>query len=286
MSYIVGAYSQLAEGTSNEVFEHILNTTLQPLLTEVYTREDAFLQLYLGGAVLQWLEIKHCEANLLIKDLSKSNKIDMMTGSFHQAILPIVPSADRVSQIERTTALITKKFKKLPKTFWCYGEIWDPSLISCLSLSKIDKIIISLDNKETFQNRLNKPFKMQEIGKSVDVIPIDTRISKLVHDFGLQKITFEEMFLEIKNLNNNSIQVVMINLNQLCQGQITKEQVNLLFSYLFDNCEKSFDKIYNKNQLELGYLDKGWYGFDALVSKKSIQGELYQDESLNFLYNR
>ncbi len=286
MAYIVGAYSQLAAGTSSKAYKHILNTAIKPLLTEVYTRENAFLQLYLGGALLQWLDSNHPEVNLLIKDLSKSNKVEMMTGSFHQAILPIVPPADRISQIETTTNFITKKFKKLPKTFWCYGEIWSPSLISCLSLSKIEKVIISLENKNTFEDSLSKPFKMQEIGKSVDIIPIDTRFSKLVHDFGLRKISFEKMFAEIKNLNDNSVKVAMINLNQLCQGEISNNQIVKLFKYLFDNSEKSFDKIYNKDKLDLNYLEKGWYGFDALVSKKSIHGELYQDESLNFLYNR
>lgn len=286
MSYIVGAYSQLAAGTSNNVYKHILNTAIKPLLTEVYTRDNAFLQLYLGGALLQWLDSTHSEVNLLLKDLSKSNKVEMMTGSFHQAILPIVPPAERVSQIETTTSFISKKFKKLPKTFWCYGEIWSPSLISCLSLSKIEKVIISLDNKNTFENCYSKPFKMQEIGKSVDIIPIDTRISKLVHDFGLRKISYDQMFNQIKKLNDDFTHVAMINLNQLCQGKITNNQIIELFSYFFDNCENTFDSLYNKENLPLDYLDKGWYGFDALVSKKSIHGELYQDQSLNFLYNR
>ena len=286
MSYIVGAYSQLASGTSTEAYQHILNTAIKPLLTEVYKRENVFLQLYLGGALLQWLDSKHSEVNLLLKDLSKSGKIDMMTGSFHQAILPIVPPSDRISQIETTTNFITKKFKKLPRTFWCYGEIWDPSLISCLSLSKIEKVIISLDNNNTFEDSAPKPFKMQEIGRSVDIIPIDTRISKLVHDFGLRKISYEKMFQEIMNLNDDNVQVAMINLNQLCQGEITNTQIIELFSYLFDNCEQSLDVLYKEKPLKLDYLEKGWYGFDALVPLKSIHGELYQDKSLNYLYNR
>ncbi|MCY1151784.1 MAG: DUF1926 domain-containing protein [Sphaerochaetaceae bacterium] len=287
MSYIVGAYSQLAGGTSSDSYKHILNNAIKPLLTEVYKREDVFLQLYLGGALLQWLDTSHAEVNMLLKNLSKSNKIDMMTGSFHQAILPLVPPSDRILQIETTTNFIAKKYKKLPKTFWCYGEIWDPSLISCLSLSKIEKVIISLDNKNTFEDLPPKPFKMQEIGRSVDIIPIDTRVSKLVHDFGLGKITFTNMFSKIKSLNDSTVQVAMINLNQLCQGEITNEQVIELFTYFFDNCELSFDKLYKKDSsLDLDYLEKGWYGFDALVPKKSIHGVLYKDTSLNFLYNR
>jgi hypothetical protein len=287
MSYIVGAYSQLAGGTSSDSYKHILNNAIKPLLTEVYKREDVFLQLYLGGALLQWLDTSHAEVNMLLKNLSKSNKIDMMTGSFYQAILPLVPPSDRILQIETTTNFIAKKYKKLPKTFWCYGEIWDPSLISCLSLSKIERVIISLDNKNTFEDLPPKPFKMQEIGRSVDIIPIDTRISKLVHDFGLGKISFTNMFSKIKSLNDSTVQVAMINLNQLCQGEITNEQVIELFKYFFDNCELSLDKLYKKNSsLDLDYLEKGWYGFDALVPKKSIHGVLYKDQSLNFLYNR
>ncbi len=287
MSYIVGAYSQLAAGTSTLAYQRILDTALKPLLTEVYKRENVNLQLYLGGALLQWLDSSHAEVNLLIKNLSKANKLEMMTGSFHQAILPIVPPAERISQIENTTNFIAKKYKKLPKTFWCYGEIWDPSLISCLSLSKIEKVIISLDNKNTFEGLPPKPFKMQEIGRNVDIIPIDTRISKLIHDFGLGKISFDTMFSTIKSLNDSSVQVAMINLNQLCQGEITEKQIVDLFDYFFTNSELSFDCFYKHDEpLRLDYLEKGWYGFDALVPKKSIHGVLYQDQSLNYLYNR
>jgi hypothetical protein len=287
MSYIVGAYSQLAGGTSCETNKHILDNAIKPLLTEVYNRDNVFLQLYLGGSLLQWLEKSHAEVNMLIKDLTKSNKVDMLTGSFYQAILPIVPPAERILQIETTTNFIAKKYKKLPKTFWCYGEIWDPSLISCLSLSKIERVIISLDNKNTFEDFPPKPFKMQELGRSVDIIPIDTRVSKLIHDFGLGKISFETMFSNVKALNNNTVQVAMINLNQLCQGGITSTQIIDLFVYLFDNCELSLDTLYKKDRsLKLDYLDKGWYGFDALVPKNSIHGVLFQDKSLNYLYNR
>ena len=287
MSYIVGAYSQIASGTLNKVYEHILNTTIHPLLTEVYSRDNVELQLYLGGAVLQWLDSNDKSgADLAIKDLCKNKKIELLTGSYYQSILPLVPPSDRVSQIEKTTNLISRKYKFLPKTFWCYGEIWDPSLINCLSLSKIERVIISLDNKETFNNKNTKPFKMQELGKSVDIIPIDTRVSKLIHDFGLQKISFDKMFSEIKKLDDNNVKVVMINLNQLCQGQITRNQVSTLFKYFFDNSENSLENLYDKEQLKLDYLNQGWYGFDALVSKKSIHGELCQDKSLNFLYSR
>lgn len=287
MSYIVGAYSQLAGGTSTDSYKHILENALKPLLTEVYKRDNGFLQLYLGGALLHWLDTSHSEVNMLIKNLSKTNKIDMMTGSFHQAILPLVPPADRILQIEKTTSFISKKYKKLPKTFWCYGEIWDPSLIGCLSLSKIEKVIISIDNKYTFDDSPPKPFKMQELGRSIDIIPIDTRISKLVHDFGLKKISFEKMFSTIKSLNDSSVQVAMINLNQLCQGEIKSEEILELFSYLFDNCESSLDCLYKKDEaLDLNYLEKGWYGFDALIPKESIHGVLYKDESLNYFYNR
>ena len=144
--------------------------------------------------MLYHCDTSHSEVNMLIKNLSKTNKIDMMTGSFHQAILPLVPPADRILQIEKTTSFISKKYKKLPKTFWCYGEIWDPSLIGCLSLSKIEKVIISIDNKYTFDDSPPKPFKMQELGRSIDIIPIDTRISKLVHDFGLKRFHLKRCF--------------------------------------------------------------------------------------------
>ncbi|MBK5201539.1 MAG: DUF1926 domain-containing protein [Spirochaetaceae bacterium] len=291
MSYIVGCYSQIPHGSPNRVYERALDDSLKPFLTEVYNRDKASLQLYMTGSMIEWLDNNHKEVNMLIKNLVKLGKLEILTGSYYQAILPLVPPSDRVTQIEKATTIISKRYKMLAKTFWCYGEIWDPSLISSLNLSKIENVIVSCESPN-IQSDLKSPFRMQELGKSIVILPPNASISKAIMAYSLADINFDELYKIIKDTNNgNKNNLAMINLNQLLQGGIKPEEMARLTDLLFSDSLLSLDELieekYKNKPLPINYLDKGWYGFDSLLtSDESIQEVLSKDYGLSYLYNR
>lgn len=291
MSYIVGCYSQIPHGSPNRVYERALNDSLKPFLTEVYNRDDASMQLYMTGSMIEWLDNNHKEVNMLIKNLVKLGKLEILTGSYYQAILPLVPQSDRVAQIEKATTMISKRYKMLAKTFWCYGEIWDPSLISSLNLSKIENVIVSCESPSIHSN-ITKPFRMQELGKSIVILPPNTAISKAIMAYSQFDISFDDLYKIIEDVNtDNENHLVMINLNQLLQGGIKTEEINKLIDLLFSDNLSSLDELidceYKKKPLPINYLEKGWYGFDSLLtSDESIQEVLSKDLGLSYLYNR
>ncbi len=65
--------------------------------------------------MIEWLDNNHKEVNMLIRDLVKCDKLNVLTGSYYQAILPLLPQADRITQIEKTTTMISKHYKMLAK---------------------------------------------------------------------------------------------------------------------------------------------------------------------------
>lgn len=288
MSYIVGCYSQIPHGSPKKVYERALEDSLKPFLSEAYNRDKAYLQLYMTGSMIEWLDNNHKEVNMLIKNLVKSDKLEVLTGSYYQAILPLVPQSDRVAQIEKATTMISKKYKMLSKTFWCYGEIWDPSLISSLKLSKIENVIVSSESPH-IKTGFTKPFRMMEMGKTIVIIPPDARISKAIMDFSQFKINFDKLYTIIKDTNNDGENhLAMINLNQLLQGGITNDEMTRLTDLLFGDNVSSLNSLTDSTKpLPLHYLDKGWYGFDSLLtSDESIQEVLTKDLGLSYLYNR
>jgi hypothetical protein len=288
MSYIVGCYSQIPHGSPNKVYERALEDSLKPFLSEAYNRDKAYLQLYMTGSMIEWLDNTHKEVNMLIRNLVKCDKLEVLTGSYYQAILPLVPQSDRVAQIEKATTTISKKYKMLAKTFWCYGEIWDPSLISSLKLCKIENVIVSSESPN-IKTGFNKPFRMMEMGKTIVIIPPDTRISRALMEFSQSKIDFDGLYKIIKDANNDGDNhLAMINLNQLLQGGITPDEMFRLIDLLFSDNISSLDSLTDSTKpLPLHYLDKGWYGFDSLLtSDESIQKVLTNDMGLSYLYNR
>lgn len=288
MSYIVGCYSQIPHGSPKKVYERALEDSLKPFLTEVYNRDKAYLQLYMTGSMIEWLDNNHKEVDMLIKDLVKCDKLELLTGSYYQAILPLVPQSDRVAQIEKATTTISRKYKMLAKTFWCYGEIWDPSLISSLKLSKIENVIVSSESLN-IKTGFDKPFRMMEMGKTIGIIPPDSTISKAIMNYSQSNIDFDELYSIIEKTNTDGKNhLAMINLNQLLQGGITQLEIKKLIDLLFDDNLANLECLWDQSKpLPVHYLDKGWYGFDSLLnSDESIQEVLSKDYGLSYLYNR
>jgi hypothetical protein len=288
MSYIVGCYSQIPHGSPKKVYERALEDSLKPFLSEAYNRDKAYLQLYMTGSMIEWLDNNHKEVNMLIRDLVKCDKLEVLTGSYYQAILPLVPQSDRVTQIEKATTAISKKYKMLAKTFWCYGEIWDPSLISSLKLSKIENVIVSSESIH-IKSELTKPFRMMEMGKTIVIVPPDAVISKAIMSYSQSHIDFEELYRIVEETNaDGENHLAMINLNQLLQGGISQVEMKKLIDLLFSDNLQSLDSLTDSEKpLPVHYLDKGWYGFDSLLtSDESIQEVLTKDFGLSYLYNR
>ena len=114
MKYILGAYSQLPFGSPEEDYEALLSKQLKPLLTLMYQNPTYRLLLRLGSNVFEYLEQKYPEINMLINDLSRKNQLEMLTSSYYDTFINLVPAPERFPQIEKTTTYIRKHFAKKP----------------------------------------------------------------------------------------------------------------------------------------------------------------------------
>lgn len=292
MKVLIGAYSQIPAGSPTPVFERALVSVLKPLLTYLYNSEqDAVLQLYLSSFLMDWLEKNHPEVNMLISDLVRRGRVELLSGSYHQSVLSLLTPKDRSNQIEMNTTSIRKRYAQRSKTLWCYGQYFNPVYINTLALCCIDKIVISTHNAIQGQDYLQEPFQMQELGKNVQILPTENGVSQLVQQYGSGEISFGHLLSRIRLLMNDPSKrfcFPMINIDQLCQGNITEAQSEELFSLLYSYSPISIEEVNDPNEpTQRGYLQAGLYGYDSLTSGLSSFNDLFvQDESLQYLYGR
>ncbi len=288
---LIGAYSQIPAGTPTPVLERALESVFKPMLTYLHTAEDAVLQLYLSSFLMEWLEKNHPEVNMLIGDLARMGRVELLTGSYNQSVLSLLSPKDRSNQIELNTTWIRKRYGQRSKTLWCYAQYFNPIYINTLALCCIDRVVISSYDAIRDEEYLEEPFQMHELGKSVQIIPTDSSVGSLVRAFAMAELSFPQFLRKLKSVMqqcSSSFCAAMVNIDQLCQGGITAEQSEELFKLLCSFDPSSIEEIDDPNEpMKRGYLEAGWYGHDYERGDLTCFNDLFvKDESLTYLYGR
>ena len=288
---LIGAYSQIPAGSPASVLERALSSVFKPMLTYLHSNNNAVLQLYLSSFLMEWLEKNHPEVNMLIGDLARMGRVELLTGSYNQSVLSLLSPKDRSNQIELNTTWIRKRYGQRSKTLWCYGQYFNPIYINTLALCCIDRVVISNHDAIRNEDYLSEPFQMHELGKSVQIVPTDSVVGSLVRKFAFSEMSFTQFMHKLKTLMaecSSSFCAAMVNIDQLCQGGITAEQTEELFKLLCSFEPSSIEDLHDPNEpMKKGYLQTGWYGHDCQIGDLSCFNDLFvKDESLTYLYGR
>ena len=283
MQYIIGAYSQLPAGSSVEEYETLLTQQLRPLLTMIYRNSNYKLLFRLSISEFEYIEQNHPEVNMLINDLCKKGKMELLTSSYYDVVLSLIPTHERTSQIEKTTTYIRKNFSKKPKGFWFYNQVFNPSCIPIINLLGLNYTVISTYNQLTNHTESTRPFYTEELGKQMLVIPTDDKFSKETSELYKKNINLDKYLENMKKLAkdaSNALCTVMLNLDQLMSTEGSVDVFNVLYESFGPNC--TLPNIYTQeNEISrTHYLPNGLYGRDYSIGKAGSINQLILDSPI------
>ena len=176
---ILGTNNSLPPGTPDYQFEEAYQNAYRPFLTQIYKFPEIQVTLHYSGILLQWIEDKHPEFLMLLNDMVKRNQVELLSGAYYDAVLPIIPNVDRVGQIEMLTTYLRKKFGKRPRGIWLAERVWEPGMPS--SLKKCGMEYIFLDDMH-FKGaglrggELLYPCLTEDQGNALTVFPVSDSI--------------------------------------------------------------------------------------------------------------
>ncbi|MFA7370657.1 MAG: alpha-amylase/4-alpha-glucanotransferase domain-containing protein [Sphaerochaetaceae bacterium] len=282
------------------MLERALAEVYKPLLTYIYKNSALKIHLYLPGPTYEWFELNHPEMNMLIGDLVKKEQLELLTGSYQQALLHTVQGKDRSGQLEATTTLIRKRFGKRSRSAWFFNQIWTPTFVSAMHMGMLERLVISGYDRLHDLHVALEPFVMQELGRTIEVFVTNDAVNTLVDELRQGEVDFKEFEERLEALSfdsSNIYQTLMIDLDSLLQASAL--QPNLpsaieLFTTIFEICQT---KIGKESELlssipvgtikERGYLPASWYGRDSsIVDINSFNEMLLKYKELNHLYGR
>ncbi len=279
----MGAYSQLPYGTSDEEYEALLARQLKPLLTMVYRNSNYKLLFRLSISEFEYLELNHPEVNMLINDLCRKGQMEILTSSFYDAVLSMIPSHERATQIEKTTTYIRKRFSRKPRGLWFYNQVFNTTTIPLVGLSGLNYIVISTYNQINNSVESTRPFYTDEMGKDCLVFPIDDRYSKETADLYRGNLSLDRYLTDVSRFakeTTNAISTIMLNLDQLMATEGSSDVFKVLYDNLGPNSTLPSIYIQDNEISRTHYLPSGIYGRDFPMGKATSINQFIYDNPM------
>ena len=165
------------------------------------------LAFYYSGVVLYWIERHHPELFMLLEDLLSRKQVEFLGGGFYDPILPLLPMADKIGQIEMLTTYLRKHFGKRPQGCWLPAMAWEQSLVGPLSSSGMGFTFLE---DQQFAGAGQKPGKggifspciTEAQGKLITVFPTAEAMGKQIQK---RELTLAQLLESLPNNSENNI---------------------------------------------------------------------------------
>ena len=293
MKLALGIYTEISESSPVPVFDRALSLMYEPVLYYIFNNPNQKISLYQSSAMMKHITKHRPEFRSLISTAAKRGDMKLITGSYSQAVLSLLPPKERANQIEKMTSQIRRDYGVLPSVAFMYGQIWAPLYVSTLKNCGIDGVVISTYKATTKEHVSQESFVMNELGKRITIYSINDAISSLVSNYAQGNIGYEElengMFALLDSYTGHSL-VVFLNIDQALEGASRNGDEAKIGSLIVSVMKRYQDKLVHIEELAIntpGYLDSGWYGRDAWAGGlKSFNDIFVRNENFRYLFNR
>jgi 4-alpha-glucanotransferase len=172
---IIGAYNHLPEGLSESEFEGVYQSCYRPFLSVLNRFPEIQATLYFSGSLLKRFEFRHPEYLMLLEEMTARRQVELLGGGFYAPIMPLIPSADRLGQIELLTTYLRKTFGKRPRGCWLSEFAWEPWLSSTLQTCGMDYTFLSAEqfSESILDSRFSLlPIITEDQGRCTTILPV------------------------------------------------------------------------------------------------------------------
>jgi len=163
-------------GNFDTVFEEAYERSYKPFF-EIFERYPAIkLTQHWTGTLLEWLLKKHPDFIERMRTMVHRGQLELLTGSYYEAILAIIPPDDRIGQIRKLTTFIEKTFDYSPRGMWLAERVWEQHLVGSIVDAGVEFLVVDdthFKHAGLGDDQLLGFYITEDQGKMIKVVPID-----------------------------------------------------------------------------------------------------------------
>jgi len=161
------------------VIEHGVEVCYGPFFEVMVEYPEFKFSLHCSGWLMEEIKKRHPKVYKNIQKLSKRGSIEFFSAGYYEPILSVIPSCDRVAQVDMLSKSIHKKFKQTPKGLWLTERVWESALIPDLVRSGIEYTVMDDYHFESAgfdTHTLDGYYMSEEGGETIALFPISKKL--------------------------------------------------------------------------------------------------------------
>lgn len=115
-------------GNFDHVFEQAYVDSYRPFLDVFEPYANLRISLHTSGPLLEWLDANHPEYLDRLARLVAEGRVEIIGGAYYEAILTMIPPADRIGQIRSFTRALETRLGATVQGMWIPERVWEQSM--------------------------------------------------------------------------------------------------------------------------------------------------------------
>lgn len=170
-------------GNFDGVMEQAFIDSYVPFLDVFEPFENLKLTLHLSGPLALWLNENHGEYLDRISRLVEERRIEVIGGPKYEPILAMLPTRDRMGQIQSYTEWLSRRLQAQVRGMWVPERVWESSMTADLSRSGVAYTVLDdfhFQNAGLPSEELYGYYITEDQGRMLRVFPGSERLRYLI----------------------------------------------------------------------------------------------------------
>ena len=181
--FIFALHNHQPVGNFSSVFEETYQQSYLPFLDLFEGYANLKIALHTSGSLLEWLADEHPEYLDRVASLVQRHRIEIIGGPFFEPILAMLPSRDRIGQIEMLSDYLKQRLGAEIAGLWIPERVWEQSYVRDLVDAGMRYTILD-DTHFKYagiaDDKLTRHYLTEDDGKTINVFPGSERLRYLI----------------------------------------------------------------------------------------------------------
>ncbi len=120
-------------GNYDFVIAQVYEQAYEPMLAALERHPGVRIALHNSGCLFDWIVANRPDYMARLRALCDRGQVEMVTGGYYEPILPMIPDADKLGQIDKLTRFLERGFGQTATGLWLTERVWEPAMPAALS---------------------------------------------------------------------------------------------------------------------------------------------------------